>query len=157
VQHECAPGWPVRRPYAIPPAAAGRIRLSVRIVASRASPNAVEFETEIEAMKTSRGSCSCTAVRYEITAEPISLFCCHCTDCQTASGSSFQRLPGALALVANVPLYAHPVPLSLQAPILGLELFQRTVDLLRCGFLANRFFHEQSVCSWIPSSAAKLA
>ena len=40
-------------------------------------------------MKHSRGSCVCAAVRYEITANPIALLCCHCTECQTASGSSF--------------------------------------------------------------------
>jgi len=40
-------------------------------------------------MKHSRGSCVCGAVRYELSAEPIALFCYHCTECQTASGSSF--------------------------------------------------------------------
>lgn len=40
-------------------------------------------------MKNYRGSCACNAVRYDITVEPIALFCCHCTECQTASGSSF--------------------------------------------------------------------
>lgn len=40
-------------------------------------------------MKHSRGSCVCAAVRYELTAEPLALFCCHCTECQTASGASF--------------------------------------------------------------------
>ena len=40
-------------------------------------------------MKHSRGSCVCGAVRYELSAEPIALFCCHCSECQTASGSSF--------------------------------------------------------------------
>ena len=40
-------------------------------------------------MKHSRGSCVCGGVRYELIAEPLALFCCHCTECQTASGSSF--------------------------------------------------------------------
>ena len=40
-------------------------------------------------MKHSQGSCVCAAVRYEIIAEPIMLLCCHCKECQTASGSSF--------------------------------------------------------------------
>ncbi len=35
------------------------------------------------------GCCVCAAVRYELSTEPIALFCCHCTECQTASGSSF--------------------------------------------------------------------
>ena len=35
------------------------------------------------------GGCLCETVRYEIVAEPITLYACHCTDCQTASGASF--------------------------------------------------------------------
>jgi len=31
----------------------------------------------------------CGAIRYEIIEEPITLYACHCPDCQTASGSSF--------------------------------------------------------------------
>ena len=35
------------------------------------------------------GGCSCGAVRYEIASFPLFLYTCHCTDCQTASGSAF--------------------------------------------------------------------
>jgi hypothetical protein len=35
------------------------------------------------------GGCLCGAVRYEIVAEPLTLYACHCTDCQTTSGASF--------------------------------------------------------------------
>jgi hypothetical protein len=35
------------------------------------------------------GGCSCGAIRYEIGAFPLLLYTCNCTDCQTASGSSF--------------------------------------------------------------------
>jgi hypothetical protein len=35
------------------------------------------------------GGCSCGAIRYEITAFPLLLYTCNCTDCQTASGSAF--------------------------------------------------------------------
>jgi hypothetical protein len=40
-------------------------------------------------MKNSRGRCVCASVRYELSAEPLALFCCHCTEAQTASGASF--------------------------------------------------------------------
>lgn len=40
-------------------------------------------------MKHSQGGCVCADVQYELTAEPLALLCCHCTECQTASGSSF--------------------------------------------------------------------
>jgi hypothetical protein len=35
------------------------------------------------------GGCPCGAVRYSISAMPISVYACHCTDCQRQSGSSF--------------------------------------------------------------------
>jgi hypothetical protein len=35
------------------------------------------------------GGCSCGAIRYEITAFPLLLYTCNCTDCQSASGSAF--------------------------------------------------------------------
>jgi len=41
------------------------------------------------------GGCQCGAVRYEITAAPLTVYACHCTDCQRQSGSAF-----ALSLIA---------------------------------------------------------
>jgi len=35
------------------------------------------------------GGCSCGAVRYRITGEPLAVYCCHCIDCQVSSGSAF--------------------------------------------------------------------
>ena len=35
------------------------------------------------------GSCQCGGVRYEITAAPIGIYCCHCTNCQKITGSAF--------------------------------------------------------------------
>lgn len=35
------------------------------------------------------GGCACGAIRYEISALPLSLYACHCTDCQRKSGSAF--------------------------------------------------------------------
>jgi hypothetical protein len=40
-------------------------------------------------LKNSQGACICGFVRYEIIAEPITLFACHCSDCQTVTGSGF--------------------------------------------------------------------
>lgn len=35
------------------------------------------------------GGCSCGAVRYRLTAEPLFVHCCHCTQCQRQTGSAF--------------------------------------------------------------------
>ena len=35
------------------------------------------------------GGCQCGAVRYEIAAEPLTLYACHCSDCQRQTGSAF--------------------------------------------------------------------
>jgi hypothetical protein len=35
------------------------------------------------------GSCTCRAVRYRMTTEPLFVHCCHCTWCQRESGAAF--------------------------------------------------------------------
>ena len=38
------------------------------------------------------GGCLCGAVRFEAEVDPQQVFICHCSDCQTHSGSSFRTL-----------------------------------------------------------------
>jgi len=35
------------------------------------------------------GRCGCGAVRYRLNREPMFVHCCHCTSCQTETGSAF--------------------------------------------------------------------
>ena len=35
------------------------------------------------------GGCSCGAVRYRLTSEPLFTHCCHCLNCQRQTGSAF--------------------------------------------------------------------
>ena len=35
------------------------------------------------------GGCFCGAIRYRVADEPLTLYACHCTDCQRQSGTSF--------------------------------------------------------------------
>jgi hypothetical protein len=36
-----------------------------------------------------KGGCACGTVRYELTAAPMFVHCCHCRDCQRQTGSAF--------------------------------------------------------------------
>ena len=36
-----------------------------------------------------KGSCQCGDINYQFTGEPLTCYTCHCTDCQTSSGSAF--------------------------------------------------------------------
>ena len=38
---------------------------------------------------TAEGGCSCGAVRYRLTSEPLFTHCCHCLNCQRQTGSAF--------------------------------------------------------------------
>jgi hypothetical protein len=35
------------------------------------------------------GGCQCGALRYQISAAPLSTYTCHCTECQRTTGSAF--------------------------------------------------------------------
>lgn len=43
-----------------------------------------------------QGSCQCGESCYEFTGEPLTCYACHCTDCQTSTGSAF-----TLSMIVN--------------------------------------------------------
>jgi hypothetical protein len=53
------------------------------------------------------GGCPCGALRFEVTAMPLLLYACHCTECQRWSGSAFSMsMPVAapsFRMVAGAP------------------------------------------------------
>ncbi|HXX51039.1 MAG TPA: GFA family protein [Xanthobacteraceae bacterium] len=52
------------------------------------------------------GACSCGAIRIEAEADPEKVQICHCTDCQTATGTAFRvsiPVPGASLKVTGEP------------------------------------------------------
>ncbi|HEY6992281.1 MAG TPA: GFA family protein [Xanthobacteraceae bacterium] len=80
------------------------------------------------------GGCQCGRVRYEIRAKPLSVYACHCTECQRQSGSAF-----ALSL---------PVPRDAVAVVSGTPATWRRVleggRVIACFFCADcgtRLFH----------------
>ena len=42
------------------------------------------------------GNCECKEVGYQYDGEPLTCYTCHCTDCQTSSGSAF-----GLSMIVN--------------------------------------------------------
>jgi hypothetical protein len=61
------------------------------------------------------GGCSCGAVRYRLTSEPLFVHCCHCLNCQRQTGSAFVINvlieSDRVELLAGEP-HAVPVPRS---------------------------------------------
>ena len=53
------------------------------------------------------GRCHCGNIQYEAEIDPASVRICHCTDCQSLSGSAFrtivQTVPGTFRLVTGAP------------------------------------------------------
>lgn len=53
------------------------------------------------------GGCHCGSIRFEAEVDPASVVLCHCTDCQTFSGSAFRTIvltkPGTFRLLAGTP------------------------------------------------------
>ncbi|MFO1189628.1 MAG: GFA family protein [Alphaproteobacteria bacterium] len=51
------------------------------------------------------GTCHCGGIRYEAEVDPAKVAICHCTDCQTLSGSAFrtvaQTKPGTFRLLSG--------------------------------------------------------
>ena len=60
------------------------------------------------------GGCSCGAVRYRLTTDPLFVHCCHCLNCQRQTGSAF---------VVNLLIESDRVELVAGAP--------QTVDVPR--------------------------
>jgi len=53
------------------------------------------------------GGCHCGSIRFEAEVDSATVVICHCTDCQTSSGSAFRTVvltkPGTFALLFGAP------------------------------------------------------
>jgi len=62
--------------------------------------------------RTFDGGCSCGAVRYQLTSEPMFVHCCHCLDCQRQTGSAF--VLNALIETDRIALLSgEPIPIAM--------------------------------------------
>jgi hypothetical protein len=55
------------------------------------------------------GGCLCGAIRYRVSAEPLTVYVCHCMDCQRRTGSAF-------ALSMFVPMDSIEITCGATAP-----------------------------------------
>jgi hypothetical protein len=65
------------------------------------------------------GGCFCGSVRYRVTQEPLTLYACHCSDCQRHTGGSFALIMivargGFEVLEGEASEYALTFPNGLQ-------------------------------------------
>jgi hypothetical protein len=71
------------------------------------------------------GGCLCGAVHYEGTAEPLMLYACHCTDCQTVTGSAF-------VLAMRLPAGSVGTPRGTAKPYVRARADGRKKNIFRC-------------------------
>jgi len=79
------------------------------------------------------GACQCRAIRYRITAPPLAVYACHCTECQRQSGSAF-----ALSMpVARDALQVDGTPSAWRR----VHESGRVMMCMYCGQCGTRLFH----------------
>ncbi|PXX43299.1 GFA family protein [Undibacterium pigrum] len=81
------------------------------------------------------GQCQCGEVQYEVTGESLTLFTCHCQDCQRQSSSAFGmalwiRLGDMLLKTGEPKLWVRKMPSGREmecsfCPTCGTRLFHR--------------------------------
>ncbi|MEM1255164.1 MAG: GFA family protein [Cyanobacteria bacterium P01_H01_bin.21] len=83
------------------------------------------------------GGCQCGQIRYELQAEPLTLYVCHCTDCQHQSSSAFGM---------SMPLPRESVKLTKGTPKQWSRpsASGRTVACFFCSNCGTRLFHQPS-------------
>ncbi len=80
------------------------------------------------------GGCQCKRIRYEIRAEPLTLYVCHCQECQKQSSSAFgMSMP--VPREALMILQGHPKQYQRSSES------GREVSCWFCGECGTRLFH----------------
>jgi hypothetical protein len=81
------------------------------------------------------GGCQCGQVRFEVTGEPITLYACHCTECQKQSSSAFGM---------SLPLSKEGVHVTQGTPREWTRVAASgsRVVCTFCGNCGTRLFHE---------------
>ncbi len=82
-----------------------------------------------------KGGCQCGQVRYEITDQPMTLYCCHCTECQGQSASAF----GMSLRVASEAVKLH----GATSKYIRDHGRKNEVECLFCSYCGTRVLHRR--------------
>jgi hypothetical protein len=80
------------------------------------------------------GGCQCGAVRYEVTGPPRSVYACHCTECQTQSGSAF-------AMAAVIPQENFRITRGTPKMFRRPSVSGKTMECWFCPDCGTRLYH----------------
>ena len=80
------------------------------------------------------GGCQCGACRYAISAPPLTLYACHCTECQRQSGSAF-------GMSMPVPRAGFAITRGTPATWRRVAASGRAVDCAACPTCGTRLAH----------------
>jgi hypothetical protein len=80
------------------------------------------------------GGCQCGAVRYELSVEPLTVYVCHCRECQKQSASAF-------GISVHVPKSGFRVRQGDVKTWTRLADSGRTVDCMFCAGCGSRLWH----------------
>lgn len=80
------------------------------------------------------GGCQCGACRYEVREPPLTIYACHCTECQRQSGSAF-------GMSMPVPRAGFSVTAGTPATWRRTAASGRAVDCLFCPACGTRLAH----------------
>lgn len=81
------------------------------------------------------GGCQCGKIRYQLLAEPLTLYVCHCTECQKQSSSAF-------GMSMTVPREALSITQGQPQEWRRKSDSDREVICFFCGNCGTRLFHQ---------------
>ncbi len=86
------------------------------------------------------GGCQCGEIRYEIHAQPLTLYLCHCKECQKQSSSAFGM---SLTVLRDAVVITQGQPKAWTRKADS----GREVKNIFCGNCGTRLFHERAYSS----------
>jgi hypothetical protein len=80
------------------------------------------------------GGCQCGSIRYEVSDAPITVYACHCTECQKQSGSAF-------AMAAVIARESFRITKGAPAMFARQTSATKTMECWFCSSCGTRLYH----------------